>query len=196
MRSKLLPFAIVLTALLPTYAEAQTCLGVPLPDRTGAYAALGLPQNATSLHIGGIRALSDPYVVSAELRYTSFASGLGRTGAIGVTGVYQLEFDATIPLSVCPLAHLGYGFFDGPGGMDIGVGSGIGVALPLSNEDFTLYPYAVPTITNAHRTGLDDIGFMLRLGANLGFSRYYIGGQFSKIFGAGSSFRLQAGLSY
>lgn len=197
MRHKYLPFIFAIAALFPADAMAQACFGIPMKGQTAAYAALGLPDGATVFQVGGAMALDNPFVVGAEFSHTSADFG-GSSNTIAVKGAYKLELDESSPVSVCPLGSAGFTFYDGGNNFSLGLGAGVSTELPLADDAYTLYPYATPMIVHNRFDGFNDTSFGLGIGANFGFSQYFVGGEFNKTFGdfGGSIFRIQAGLNF
>ena len=194
-------FSVSVLALLGFSAQealAQACFGVPtVKSNTAAYAAIGFPDFATDFHIGGAMKFDGPFAMGGHFTHRSYDLGLGSMNSLGVTGAYNLELDESSPVSVCPLGNVGFHFADGANSFSFGAGAGISGDVPISDGEYALYPYAVPTIVHARRDGSSDTRFNLGIGANFGFSKYYVGAQFAKAFGLpGSDFRIQAGLNF
>jgi hypothetical protein len=190
--------ALALLGFTASEANAQACFGVPtVKSNTAAYAAIGFPDFATDFHVGGAMKFDGPFAAGASFTHRSYDHGLGSSNSLGVTGAYNLELDESSPVSICPLGNVGFHFSDGSNVFSLGAGAGVSTELPISDGEYSLYPYAVPQIVHTNGDGFSDTRFNLGLGANFGFSKYYVGAQFAKAFGLpGSDFRIQAGLNF
>jgi hypothetical protein len=195
-------FAAVLTLAVPAVASAQVCLGLPQGTRTSAQAQIGFPSHATNFGVAGTMGIGEQLYAGASYTLTSFDhSSIPSQNTFGVHGAYDMP-GLIEGASFCPTAGVNFSKWDEFSTIAIPVGVGIGKTFPLGEGTTTITPYATPQLVWA-RTSFDgasvsDTNFGFDAGGTVGFSRYFAGASFSKVFVTGSeaAFSIHGGIAF
>lgn len=163
-------------------ASAQACAGFGTTNGQGTF--------------GGVMNFPSGFnQVGAEGSYHTM-SPIGLNGAVLVSfdddatlatfrggGAFDLAQSGRLPsgLSLCPVVRADYSTRSGLTFWQVPIGVGVGATVPLGGPGATLTPYVIPAmmwekLSGAGTSEITETHFALRGGAEVGISRFYLGG--------------------
>jgi len=185
-------------------ASAQACAGFGTTSGQGTIG--GVLNFPPGFHQGG-----------AEISYHT-ESPIGVNGAVLVSSdddatlatfrggaAFDLAQAGRLPagLSLCPVVRADYSTRSGLSFWQVPLGVGLGATVPLGGPGATLTPYVIPALmweklSGAGSSQITETHFAVRGGAEVGFSRFYLGGTLEWVdaMGTDAVFGVRAGVKF
>jgi hypothetical protein len=204
MKKAIWSLAALVGALAAGGASAQVCAGFPTTSGRGTFGAvMDFPAHFHQAGAEGSYHTESPIGVNGAvlIAWDSNATFITFRGG----GAYELGgTGGLLPgLSVCPVVRADYSMRSGLSFWHVPLGVGVGATVPVGSPGTTLTPYVIPglmweKLTLGPGSSITETHFAVRGGADLSYSRFYLGGTLEWIDAAGNDaiFGVRAGMKF
>jgi hypothetical protein len=184
-------------------AGAQVCAGFPAPEGGGTVGALAnFPSGYEQYGVQGDYNSEGPIAFNGGI-LGAFDNGSSLFTLRGGVA-FKLESVARSPgLSLCPNVRIDFSSRSGFTLWQVPIGFGVGATLPLGDGETALTPYVIPALVWQQLSGgtgnsLSESDFGVRGGADVSFSRFYVGGtvEWVQAPGTRAMFGIRAGAKF